>query len=108
MQRVGLRMPGEFCNLDTASAAPRLVVSVKNQGTAPAPDSVTRVEFDRGGTYELATPRIPAGGAADLPPLVIPPACFAPNCQFRITVDSTQVAGDRATRNNTATGRCAS
>jgi CARDB len=106
LKRVGVRTPGELCNLDPAAAAPRLIVSVKNQGAASAAGSTTRVEFNPGGSFDLATPPVPAGGAVDLPPLRVPQNCFNPNCQFRITVDSASGVYESNAANNSASGAC--
>ena len=106
LKRVGLRTPGELCNLDPAAAAPRLIVSVRNQGPASAGPSITRVEFNPGGSFDLATPPVPPGGAVDLPPLRVPASCFNPNCQFQITVDSASNVYESNAANNSASGRC--
>jgi hypothetical protein len=106
LNRVGTRNPGELCNLDPAVAAPRLIVSVKNQGPAGAGPSTTRVEFNPGGSFDLATPAVPPGAAVDLPPLRVPASCFTPNCQFRITVDSGSGVYESNAQNNSASGRC--
>jgi hypothetical protein len=106
LNRVGVRNPGELCNLDPAAAAPRLIVSVRNQGPASAGPSVTRVEFNPGGSFDLATPPVPPGAAVDLPPVRVPGNCFNPNCQFRITVDSASSVYESNAQNNSASGSC--
>jgi hypothetical protein len=106
LKRVGLRTPGELCNLDPGAAAPRLVVSVKNQGAVGAGGSITRVDFNPGGSFDLPTPPVPPGGAVDLPPLRVPGNCFNPNCQFRITVDSASAVYESNAANNSASGTC--
>jgi hypothetical protein len=106
LNRVGVRNPGELCNLDPAAAAPRLIVSVRNQGPASAGPSITRVDFNPGGSFDLATPPVPPGAAVDLPPLRVPANCFSPNCQFRITVDSASGVYESNAQNNSANGTC--
>jgi hypothetical protein len=106
LNRVGVRNPGELCNLDPAAAAPRLIVSVRNQGPASAGPSMTRVEFNQGGSFDLATPPVPPGAAVDLPPLRVPATCFNPNCQFRITVDSASSVYESNAQNNSVSGTC--
>lgn len=92
-----------FCKRDTQG---RLVVTVKNQGNADAPASTTTVDYSPGGSFQLPTPAIPAGGSVDLPPLNIPGVCFDPDCDFRITVDSANQATESNEGNNSAAGRC--
>jgi hypothetical protein len=92
-----------FCRLDDRG---RLLVTVKNQGTAGAPASTTTVDFAPGGAFDLPTPAIPAGGSVDLPPLSIPPSCFDPDCNFRITVDSKNQVVESDKGNNFASGMC--
>jgi hypothetical protein len=93
-----------FCRRDPQG---RLIVTVGNQGTADAPTSTTRVEFFPGGVVDVPTPPIPAGGApVDLPPIIIPAACFDPDCDFRITVDANNQVNESDEGNNTASGLC--
>jgi hypothetical protein len=106
LKRIGPRTPGELCNLDPGAAHPRLIVSVKNQGPVGAAGSITRVEFNPGGSFDLTTPPVPPGGAVDLPPLPVPGNCFNPNCQFRITVDSASGVYESNATNNSASGVC--
>jgi hypothetical protein len=92
-----------FCKRDNQG---RLVVTVKNQGTVDAPASTTTVDFVPGGSFPLSTPAIPAGGSVDLTPLSIPAACFNPDCDFRITVDSNNQINESNEGNNNASGTC--
>ncbi len=84
----------------------KLVVTVKNQGNADAPPSMTKVIFARGGSFDLPTPAIPAGGSVDLPPLSMPGVCFVPNCDFKIIVDVNNQVVESNKANNTASGTC--
>ena len=84
----------------------KLVVTVKNQGNADAPASTTRVIFVPGGTFDLPTPPIPAGGSVDLPPISIPGVCFNPDCNFRIIVDANNQVVESNKANNTGSGNC--
>lgn len=84
----------------------RVVVSVKNQGNAGSPVSTTTVQFAPGQSFNLATPAIPPGGSAHLDPLNIPAACFNPECNFTIAVDSGNQVKESNAKNNTASGRC--
>jgi hypothetical protein len=95
--------PVGFCRRDDQG---RLVITVKNQGTADAPASTTMVVFSPGGSFPLPTPPISAGGSVDLPPLSIPGACFDPDCDFTIIVDSNNQVTESDKVNNTASGRC--
>jgi hypothetical protein len=54
----------------------------------------------------LPTPAIPAGGSVDLSPLSIPGACFNPDCDFKITVDSNGQVNESNEGNNTVSGNC--
>ena len=83
----------------------KLIVTVKNQGTANAGASTTRVDFASGSSATQPTPPIPAGGSVDLL-FDIPPNCFQPDCSFRITVDSGSVVDESNEGNNTASGTC--
>jgi hypothetical protein len=84
----------------------KVVVSVKNQGNAASPVSTTTVQFSPEGSFRLATPAIQPGGSANLEPLNIPPACFNPDCNFTITVDSDNQIKESNAKNNTTDGRC--
>ena len=94
---------GGFCKGDGKG---NLVVTVRNQGSANAPASTTRVEFFPGGVFMLPTPPIPAGAQLDLTPLPFPPGCFSPDCSFKITVDATGVVVESNEANNTGVGTC--
>jgi len=103
----GLSDPPSFCKLvKEGPDKGRLVVTVKNQGNANAPASTTRVEFGFGGSFQLSTPAITAGGFVELPPLSIPATCYNPDCEFKITVDSTNQINESNKENNTASGLC--
>ncbi len=88
-------------------------VTVKNQGGQDAQESVVRVEFFPGGsrTKQVFGPgpngSLPPGVAWDIqfldPPLG---TCFNPDCDFRITVDSTSQIAESNEANNVADGRC--
>jgi len=96
-----------FCNLvKEGTDKGKLVVTVKNQGNVNAPDSTTRVEFGFGGSFQLPTPAITAGGFVELPPLSIPATCYNPDCEFKITVDSTNQINESNKENNTASDLC--
>jgi CARDB len=94
--------PVSFCK---PVGAP-LVVTVKNQGSAAAPASTTKVEFNPGGSFPIPTPAIPAGGSVDLPRISIPDACPNPDCDFKITVDSNGQVNESNEGNNTVNGIC--
>ncbi len=92
---------GNFCKIDRAG---KLTVTVKNQGTADAGPSETKVVFPNG-SVSVPTPAIPAGGSVNVV-VQIPTGCFQPDCGFRITVDSTGVVTESNEGNNTASGSC--
>lgn len=91
-----------FCKRDERG---NLIVTVKNQGSADAGASTTTVHFLPGGPLSLATPPIAAGGSVDLF-FPIPPACFDPDCSFRIIVDSASQVPESDETNNYASGTC--
>ena len=95
--------PLGFCRRDDQG---NLIVTVKNQGTADAPASITMVIFSPGGSFPLPTPAIPAGFSVDLPPLSIPGHCFDPDCDFTIIVDANNQVTESDKGNNTASGTC--
>jgi subtilase family serine protease len=105
--RPDLSGPPSFCRMvQEGPDKGKLIVTVKNQGTAAAPASTATVEFYPGGPFQLQTPAIPAGGSVDLEPLSIPAACFNPDCEFKITVDSGSQVKESNEGNNTVSCRC--
>src|SRR5262249_33653907 len=101
--------PG-FCDTDLQS---RLLVTVKNQGTADAGRSTTRVTFHRTKTgsditVEVPTPLIGVGQSITLPGIPIPPEAHNPEPVFTITVNAKPEDGivESRTDNNTADGMC--
>lgn len=105
--RPDLTGPPGFCKIvKEGPDRGKLVVTVKNQGTKNAPASITTVEFSPGGSFQLTTPPIPAGGTVDLSPLSIPGSCFNSDCDFKITVDSKGQVKETNEGNNTGIGNC--
>lgn len=92
-----------FCKVD---AQGNLIVTVKNQGTADAGATTLKVEFLPGGTCTLPVPPIPAGGSVDVGSCIFPAACFNPDCNFRITVDSNNDVSESNEGNNIGNGLC--
>ena len=92
-----------FCRGDGQG---NLVVYVKNQGSAAAPASTTRVRFQTGQVVDLFTPPIPAGVTISLTPIPFPPGCFNPDCSFRIIVDAKGDVVESNEANNTGSGMC--
>ena len=93
---------GNFCSRDEVG---KLIITVKNQGTADAGASITRIEFATGEHQLITTPAIPAGGSVDVL-ATFPPLCFRPDCTFRIAVDSTGVVSEFNELNNQTGGAC--
>ena len=83
----------------------KLTVTVKNQGSTDAGPSVTRVDFGNFGIASQPTPALAAGASIDLL-FDIPPGCFNPDCEFRITVDSNNQVNESNEGNNTGSGSC--
>jgi len=94
---------GGYCNL--ASDNDSLRVTVRNQGKASAPASVTTVVFAPGGPIAHKTPALAAGASTDFT-VQIPKACFNPDCRFRITVDSDKTVAESGEGNNSVNGIC--
>ena len=103
----------DFCRIDPSSGD--LLVGVNNQGTGAAGGSTTRVVFavpvgTAGGTVNVTTPGIPAGGPFVDVHFQIPGTCFQPDCNFTITVNAdgavTEGPQPAASQNNGATGIC--
>ena len=82
-----------------------LLVRICNQGNGPAGPSTTTVDFGSHGAVDVATPALAAGACVDLS-VQIPPGCFDPDCEFRITADSRGVVSESNETNNTASGSC--
>jgi len=82
--------------------AGKLVVTVKNQGDADAPASIARVTFSPGGSFDLPTPPIPAGGSVHLLPLSVPEECSMGS--FTIMVDANNEVVESNEANNMGRG----
>lgn len=92
---------GSFCKRKDLT----LTVTVKNQGTSGAGPSVTEVDFFAFGKVSMPTPPLGVGALTDLI-FPIPPGCFNPNCEFRITVDANNQVSESNEGNNIAKGIC--
>jgi subtilase family serine protease len=92
---------GGACELDDEWC---LVVYVKNQGTADAPASRTKVEITCETNQEqyFETPAIPTGQTVELlPHIYIPPECLETDFSSRITVDDRNEVAESDETNNT-------
>jgi hypothetical protein len=92
---------GSFCRREEGN----LIVTVRNQGSAGAGPSVTRVDFGVHGLVDMPTPPLAAGASVDLK-FPIPRGCFDPDCEFRITVDVGGAVVESNEGNNFASGMC--
>jgi CARDB protein len=96
--------PDAYCDMTTV---PQLRIVIQNQGQGNAPASITRVKFSPGGIMDIPTPPLQSAQRTMLPPTLIPTACFDPDCDFTITVDSkAQVNEVTGEENNVTDGRC--
>jgi hypothetical protein len=92
---------GSFCRRTDST----LTVTVKNQGTGDAGDSVTEVDFGKFGKVDQPTPALAPGASVDLL-FAIPKGCFDPDCEFSITVDVNGQVNESNEGNNVAKGAC--
>jgi hypothetical protein len=93
-----------YCDFTTV---PQLRIGIQNQGQGNAPASMTRVRFSPGGIKDIPTPPLQSAQRTMLPPVPIPAACFDPDCDFTITVDSqSQINEPTGEENNVTDGRC--
>jgi hypothetical protein len=93
-----------FCDL---RGGIHLRIVIQNQGQGDAPASTTRVAFSPGGTIDIPTPSVRAGQRTMLAPVIIPAACFDPDCDFRVLGDARgQVDGANGEENDSVDGRC--
>ncbi len=93
-----------FCKRDEEN----LYVNVTNQGTGPAAQSITRVDFGSAfGAFDLNTgPLNPTASVILSQP--IPLGCFNADCEFTIIVNQTGTVdeGSGGDGNNEAPGNC--
>ena len=66
---------------------------------------MTEVDFFAFGKVSMPTPPLGVGALTDLI-FPIPPGCFNPNCEFRITVDANNQVSESNEGNNIAKGIC--
>jgi len=93
-----------YCDMTTV---PQLRIVIQNQGQGNASPSLTRVVFSPGGIKDIPTSAVPSGQRVMLAPVPIPKACFDPDCDFTITVDSkAQINEATGESNNVVDGRC--
>ena len=92
---------GYFCRME----GDKLIVTVKNQGGAPAGASVTMVDFGTHGTVTMPTPQLAAGASVNLY-FAVPKGCFDPDCEFQIIVDCNHQIMEGNETNNSAKGSC--
>jgi len=93
-----------YCDMTTV---PQLRIVIQNQGQGNASPSLTRVVFSPGGIKDIPTSALPSGQRVTLAPVPIPKACFDPDCDFTISVDSkAQINEATGESNNVVDGRC--
>jgi len=96
--------PDAYCDM---TSVPQLRIGIQNQGQGNAPASITRVRFSPGGIMDIPTAPLQSAQRTMLAPILIPAACFDPDCDFTITVDSrAQVNETTGEENNVTDGRC--
>lgn len=94
-----------FCKRDEQG---NLVVTIKNQGNADATESTATVQFALTGSsssIERTIPALKVNESVDLL-FAIPPDCFNNQCDFKITVDSSNQVDEFKEGNNSADGLC--
>ena len=92
---------GEFCRRRDG----KLIVRVKNVGQGAAGPSTTEVDFGQHGRPTQPTSALAPGEPVELE-FEIPPGCFDPDCEFKITVNSRNEVVEENTDNNSAQGSC--
>jgi len=92
---------GSFCKLRDR----KFVVTVKNQGEGSSVRSMTAVDFFGHGKFLMPTLAL-APGASTVLLFDIPPKCFDPDCEFRITVDVQLQVLESDEGNNIANDKC--
>ncbi len=92
---------GFFCRREEK----QLIITVKNQGCASAGHSITEVDFFAYGKVSRPTPPLAPGASVELS-FPIPPHCFNPDCEFRITVNADGSVVESDVSNNKANGIC--
>lgn len=80
-------------------------VIVKNVGTDDAGASTTAFDFGTLGVKTVATPALTAGASVTVR-VEFPVGCHNPDCDFSITVDSTDAVAETNEGNNEANGIC--
>lgn len=95
-------VPAASCSRNSQG---ELIVKVKNQGTAAANASVTRVEFFPGGAFDLQFPSIAAGATSESA-VSIPSECWNHDCDFQIKVDVTNQVNEADEGNNSGSATC--
>ena len=96
--------PDAYCD---TTAVPQLRIVIQNQGQGNASASMTRVTFSPGGIKDIPTPALKSAERKALVPIPIPAACFDPDCDFTITIDSrSQIDEITGEQNNVIDGRC--
>ena len=90
-----------FCDFDDEN----LIVYIKNQGTADAGPSTVEVDF---GVYGLISEPVPSLTVGTTTTILIPMShvCYDPDCEFVITVDSSNDIDESNELNNIQTGSC--
>jgi hypothetical protein len=96
--------PEGYCKTDNEG---RLLITVKNQGTAEAPPSITKVSFSSDVFHEVDTPEIRPEQEVSLTTPTIPDDCFgSTGCEFQIIVDARNQVVEFDKANNTVSGKC--
>jgi len=96
--------PDAYCDM---TSVPQLRIIIQNQGQGDASSSITRVTFSPGGNRDIPTAPLQSGQRRVLAPIPIPAACFDPDCDFTISVDSrAEIEEAIGEENNVIDGRC--
>jgi len=94
---------GHFCRVVNG----RMVVTVRNQGTAAAEATVTEIDYLQGSRENAPTPALAPGATADVSFAI--PAGFLSgegNHPFRITADKVAIVVESNETNNVVAGNC--
>jgi hypothetical protein len=105
----GLPNQGYCYKWPVGGAANRVIFAVRNQGSAAAPASTARIQFDGAGSVDAAIIALAPGQERDVE-VGIPAGCYPPGfsqaCTYTITVDAVSAVAESIESNNQVESLC--